>query len=382
MICASEDLAKGVLETDISFVSIPTPSLADGSCNLEALKKVAVQIGEVLRNKDMYHVVVLRSSVPPGTCRNVLIPILENVSKKIAGTHFGVCFNPEFLREGCAIDDFFDPGKTVIGSTDVISSNMVSRIFDNIDEEPMIASLDTAEMIKYAENVWHATKVCFGNEIGRICRSRHIDGSEVIKMIASDHKLNISSKYLQPGFAYGGSCLPKEVRSVQHMAHEKGVMAPLIESLSTSNQAQLDSARSIILQSSHRSIGIVGLSFKKDTDDLRGSPTLYLAEELLILGCNVEIYDPEFTDAGAIIAAVDGLYADYPREAGILSRLSANLCPDLPTLLDRVPLVVFAINYPELFSGSKDMFSEHTIVDLCRSFQMAPVCKKYCGIGW
>ena len=231
-----------MLETDVTFMSVGTPTAADGSCDLTYVRQASAAIGQALAMKEGFHVVVLRCSVPPGTTLDVVAAEIEKASGLKLGVGFGLCFNPEFLREGVAVADFFAPPKTVIGASDKRSEEIVERIYGRVDEKVLFVSIEAAEMVKYADNVWHATKVAFANEIGRICKALDIDSHEVMNVFVKDTKLNLSPYYLKPGFAFGGSCLPKEVRAVSHLGEELGVAVPLIDSLMATNDRHIETA--------------------------------------------------------------------------------------------------------------------------------------------
>ena len=242
LISTTGDLKSAVLDTDVTFVSVGTPTKEGGGCDYSAIVSCALAIGEALALKDEYHIIVMRCSIPPGTTLKVMVPAIEAASGKKMGRDFGVCFNPEFLREGTAIEDFRAPPKTVIGASDDYTARVVAKIYGPVDEKPLLTAIEAAEMVKYVDNVWHATKVCFANEIGRICKPLDIDSHDVMDIFVQDQKLNLSPYYLKPGFAYGGSCLPKEVRAVAHLAGELDVDVPLIDSLAKSNETQIAEA--------------------------------------------------------------------------------------------------------------------------------------------
>ncbi|MEO0730030.1 MAG: nucleotide sugar dehydrogenase, partial [Pseudomonadota bacterium] len=246
LIDATDDLFQAVLDTDVTFMSVGTPTAADGSCDLTYVRQASRAIGDAISQKDGFHVVVLRCSVPPGTTLDVVGAEIEAVSGKKIGEGFGLCFNPEFLREGVAVADFYAPPKTVVGASDTRSEAIVSRIYKAVDPNLLFVSIQAAEMVKYADNVWHATKVAFGNEIGRLCKSLQIDSHEVMNVFIQDTKLNLSPYYLRPGFAFGGSCLPKEVRAVSHLGEEQDLELPLIQSLMASNDAHIAQAEELL----------------------------------------------------------------------------------------------------------------------------------------
>jgi len=292
---ATADIEFAVLATDITLVSVGTPSKADGGCDLRYLKAATTEIGNALIKKDSYHVIVFRSTVPPTTTTKILIPLLEKTTGKKCGRDFGVCFNPEFLRESTAIADFYHPPKTVIGFYDQKSLNVASRLYQDIEGGVIETSLEAAEFVKYIDNTWHALKVSFGNEVGRICKAMDVDSHEVMNIFVKDTKLNISPYYLMPGFAFGGSCLPKDTRGIVSMADELNVNIPIIEHINQSNGFHINHTIELIDNLAVSSVGIVGLTFKSDTDDLRESPSIKLLINLLDKGYNVQFYDPSIT---------------------------------------------------------------------------------------
>lgn len=291
-----------VSQTDVSIVCVGTPSGEDGSCDLRYLKTVCQQIGEQLRRQDDYHVIVFRSTIPPGSTRKHLIPILEKESHKTCGRGFGVCFHPEFLREGTAIDDFGAPPKTVIGAFDAKSAKPLEEIYRTLNNDVIHTSLEVAEMVKYVDNSWHAVKVSFGNEIGRLSQALDIDSHVVMDIFIQDTKLNISPYYLIPGAAFGGSCLPKDLRGINHLAETNDVDLPMLSHVLRSNKAQIDHTIDLIKNSNQEGevIGFLGVTFKPDTDDLRESPILQIMANLTAEGYDVRFYDPNMDLSGAV----------------------------------------------------------------------------------
>ena len=289
---ATNDINQAILDSDITLISVGTPSNKDGSCNLDYLKNATKQIAQTLSTKNTYHLVVFRSTIPPTTTKNVLIPILEEYSNKIIGKDIGICFNPEFLRESTAIDDFYHPPKTVIGAIDDRSAEYGKKLYNSIDKNIIITSIEAAEFVKYIDNTWHALKVSFGNEVGRICKAMAVDSHQVMDIFLRDKKLNISPYYLKPGFAFGGSCLPKDTRGIVHMAQQNHVNIPIIEHINQSNADHIEHTINLISQLNVVRIGVIGLTFKSDTDDLRESPSLALLKRLLISGYDIQFYDP------------------------------------------------------------------------------------------
>lgn len=288
---AMSDALEAVKNSDVSLVSVGTPTAADGSCMLDYLFQAAKNIAVGMRLKNTYHLVVFRSTVPPKTTQDLLIPILEKFSGKKCGVDFGVCFNPEFLRESTAINDFHHPAKTVIGAIDQRSAKIAAQLYRGVEGEVIETSLQAAEFVKCIDNTWHALKVSFANEVGRMCKSMDIDSQQVMDIFVQDKKLNLSSYYLKPGFAFGGSCLPKDTRSMMDLAKKHNVKVPLIDSLLNSNNRHLEHALKLIERQGCKTIGVVGLTFKSGTDDLRESPTLDLIKKLKSLGYQINYLD-------------------------------------------------------------------------------------------
>ena len=382
LISVDGDISNAIRNSVVSFVSVNTPTDKQGGCDATALKTVAKQIGLALKAKRAYHLIVMRCSVPPGTTIEQFLPLVEKYSGKVEGKDFGICFNPEFLRESTAIADFENPPKTVIGSSNPKAALRLAKILAPIDEEPIITDLKTAEMVKYVDNVWHAAKVCFGNEIGRICQSVGVDGHEVIRQFSQDTVLNISPLYLKPGFAYGGSCLPKEVRAMNHLGAYKNLSLPMIKSLIESNDVHIQRAYDLIKKTRAKRVGICGITFKPNTDDLRESPILDLAELLLNDGIEVHVCDPNYTSPSKLSAQVQMLRPHYSRYADIVERLTYRVQGEVEGLLKKSDTIVAAHDTQEWHRSLFGKVKRHNVIDLARLFQTPPSCKNYQGIGW
>ena len=290
---ATTDTIAAVGQSEISFLCVGTPSLPNGRLNLAGVERVCHEVGNGLRLKTGFHWVVLRSTVLPGTAESLAIPTLEAVSGKREGVDFAVCVNPEFTREGCAVADFQHPPMTVLGASDPAHLSPLREAYQGIPGRIFETSLSAAEMVKYACNAFHALKVSFANELGTLCKQLGVDPQAVTEIFTSDTKLNISAAYLTPGFAFGGSCLPKDVRALAYRAKQLDLDLPLLEAILPSNQAHLERAMETVLATRRKRIGVLGLSFKAGTDDLRESPLVQLIKRLLGEGCQVQIWDQD-----------------------------------------------------------------------------------------
>ncbi len=382
LISTTGDLREAVLDTDVTFVSVGTPTKEGGGCDYSAIIASARTIGEALALKYSYHTIVMRCSIPPGTTLSVMVPEIEAVSGKKMGRDFGVCFNPEFLREGTAIEDFREPPKTVIGASDDRTAKIIAKIYRPVDDTPLLTSIEAAEMVKYADNVWHATKVCFANEIGRICKPLGIDSHDVMNIFVQDDKLNLSPYYLKPGFAYGGSCLPKEVRAVAHLADEMSVDVPLIQSLSQSNETQIKEALEMVRASGAKRVGFLGLAFKRGTDDLRESPILEVMNQLIVEGYEVSAHDEAITRETRINDQFSYVSSVCPHLKPTVDALPTLLTESSQELLDNVDAVVVthaSNQYRELLGAWSDTVE---VIDLVRLFKNLPDRPGYQGIGW
>jgi len=284
---ATTDARKAVLGSSISLVCVGTPSRENASLDLSYIQRVAEQIGAILRDKESMHIVVIRSTVLPGTIHELVVPALERFSGKRSGYEFHVCSNPEFLREGTSIKDFDDPPFTLIGADDPAAAGAVEQLYAGIDAPTHQTAVRTAEMVKYACNCFHGLKVGFANEIGAVCKALGVDSHEVMRIFCEDRKLNISTAYLKPGFAFGGSCLPKDLRAIVYRAQQEDVEVPILRATLESNRKQIERAFRMVMATGQKRVGVLGLSFKAGTDDLRESPMVALIE--MLIGKGIEL---------------------------------------------------------------------------------------------
>ena len=288
---ATSDSRAAILESELALVCVGTPSAGNGNLDLTYVERVCEEIGDALRSKDDFTTVIVRSTVLPGTMRHLVIPTLERCSRKKAGEDFGVGFFPEFLREGSAVADFYNPPKVVFAASDERTSSQLEALNQGLDAPVLPVDFEVAEMVKYADNTWHAIKVAFANEVGSISKALGVDGTDVMDVFCRDTKLNISPKYLKPAFAFGGSCLPKDVRALAYRGRTLDLDLPLINAIMPSNRSHVDRALQLVRDCKQRKIGVLGLSFKAGTDDLRESPMVELVERLLGKGHDIRIFD-------------------------------------------------------------------------------------------
>lgn len=380
---ATQNLVQAVLTTDITFLSVGTPTSEDGSCDLGYVRQASRAMGQAIAMKDTYHVVVLRCSVPPGTTLDVVATEIAAASGKELGPDFGVCFNPEFLREGVAVADFFAPPKTVVGASDDRAARAVRDVYQTIDERVIFTSIEAAEMVKYVDNVWHATKVAFGNEVGRICKALDIDSHDVMNIFVKDTKLNLSPYYLKPGFAFGGSCLPKEVRAVAHLAEELAVTVPLIDSLMPSNREHVATAVRLLTPHIEKRIGFLGVTFKPGTDDLRESPTLDVMATLLENGAKIQAYDPNLNFGPMLQGQIDYVRHAVPRQAELMDKLQDICVTSADELCENVDIIVVSHATPEFKRAVAARGEGVQVLDLARLYKQRPQeDTSYEGIAW
>lgn len=373
---ATTSTSDAVENSELSLICVGTPSRRNGSLDLSYLERVCEQIGEALRGKEAYHVVVVRSTVLPGTTHDVVIPALERTSGKTYGSGFGVAVNPEFLREGTALHDFRNPPITLVGHNYVSDAQPTEALYAKVDAPVVNTSVRTAEMIKYASNTWHALKVCFANEVGNLCKRLDIDSHEVMDIFCRDEKLNLSSYYMKPGFAFGGSCLPKDVRAMQYRAKEVDLEMPVIGSILGSNGLQIQHAIDMVTESGKKKVGLLGFSFKAGTDDLRESPIVILAEALLGKGYSLSIYDRNVS-----LARLVGANRAYINEQ--IPHLSSLLCDTVDEVLDRSEIIVVGNGSPEFADALRRTRPDQSVIDLFRvKVDRKDVPAEYTGICW
>jgi len=371
---ATGSVHEAVMASDLSLVCVGTPSQLNGNLDLSYVRRVCEEIGGALRQKNSFHVVVARSTMLPGSMRSVVIPSLEQASGKTAGVDFGVCNNPEFLREGTAVYDYYHPPKTVIGETDAKAGQMLVDLYSKMDAPLLRTDVETAEMVKYADNNWHAVKVAFANEIGNICKAVGIDGHKVMNIFCQDTKLNLSSYYMKPGFAFGGSCLPKDVRALTYKARSLDLDVPLLSSILPSNQRQIEKAIEMIVGKNQRKVGVLGFAFKAGTDDLRESPMVDVIEHLIGKGFELRLYDRNVN-----LAALTGANRDYIlNHIPHISRLMVNSVQEVTDFADTI---VIGNGAREFRSVPETLRSGQVVVDFVRIADRTSDAS-YDGICW
>ena len=354
---ATQDPVAAICSTELSFVCVGTPSQPNGNLDLRYIRRICEEIGQALRRKDAWHTVVIRSTILPGTMRTIVIPVLEEHSGKIAGIDFGVCYNPEFLREGSSVRDFISPPKTVIGEMEPKSGNALAALYADIQAPLIRTNIETAEMVKYADNSWHALKIGFANEIGTLCRAFRIDAHALMGIVCSDKKLNISTAYLAPGFAFGGSCLPKDLRALNYRAKMHDLDLPILTSILPSNEIQVNRGLRSIIDAGKKRIGILGFSFKAGTDDLRESPMVEIIERLLGKGFDLRIYDPNVN-----LASIVGANRDYILNH--IPHISKLMVDHIDAVLEHAQIVVIGNKNREFEAVPERMQNDQILVDL------------------
>lgn len=376
-IVATADPAHAVANSDVSFVCVGTPSRPNGSLDLSFVEAVCKEIGAAIASKSERHTVVMRSTMLPGSMRQLVLPVLEQTSGKKSGVDFGVGYNPEFLREGTAVHDYYSPPKTVIGQIDSASGDVIARIYDGIDAPLIRTDVNTAEMVKYVDNVWHALKVGFANEIGSLSKELKLDGQEIMNIFCRDEKLNLSSYYLRPGFAFGGSCLPKDLRALTYKASRLDVDVPILNSILVSNRRQIGRGVELIRSSGNKKIGVLGFSFKSGTDDLRESPIVELIEQLIGKGFDLRIYDKFVNIAKLVGANRDYILNHIPHIANIMAS-------DVDEVLSHAEVIVIGNSSREFADIVQKLRPDQRVIDLVGIAKPDgdSMSEQYTGIGW
>ena len=371
---ATTDSLEAVKASDISLVCVGTPSKPNGSLDLGHVGRVCEEIGAALATKDTHHTVVIRSTMLPGSIESVAQPALEKSSRKKAGKEFGVCVNPEFLREGTSVKDFYAPPFTLIGADDEETATIVSELYSNIDAPVFTTRIKTAEMVKYVCNCFHALKVSFANEIGNICKALELDSHEVMKVFCADTKLNLSPYYLKPGFAFGGSCLPKDLRAVSYKAKELDVEVPVLSAITATNKLQVEKALDMVLRTGNKQVGVLGFSFKAGTDDLRESPMVTLIETLIGKGLELVIYDRDVS-----LARLFGSNKAYIEEE--IPHIAKLMRGTIDEVLEAANTIVIGNRSEEFRQIESRLRPGQTVIDLVRLFDRTSG-DGYQGICW
>jgi GDP-mannose 6-dehydrogenase len=374
-LAASIEAVDAVQRTDLVMVCVGTPSRGNGDIDLQYVRRVAGQIGEAMRCHHGAPAVVIRSTMLPGSMREVVIPALEAASGRKAGAEFGVCINPEFLREGSAVHDYFHPPKTVIGELNEASGTLLASLYTHLEAPLLRTDIETAEMVKYADNAWHALKVGFANEIGNVCKGLGVDGHRVMDIFCQDTKLNLSPYYLKPGFAFGGSCLPKDLRALLYKAKMLDVTVPILAAILPSNEQQIERGVRAVVERGSKKVGVLGFAFKAGTDDLRESPVVELTERLLGKGFDLRIYDSNVS-----MARIHGANRDY-----ILNRvphISRLMVSSIGEVMSHADTIVIGNAAPEFADVPQRLRGSQGIVDLVRINGARSVAGVYEGLCW
>jgi len=372
---ATPDTGEAVKASDLSLVCVGTPSLKSGRLDLAAVERVSREIGQAIRGRTEFHTTVVRSTVLPGTVETLVIPALEAESGKRAGEGFAVCYNPEFMREGTAVADFYAPPFTVIGASEERHAEPVASLYAGLNQPMVHTSIRLAEMLKYVCNAYHALKITFANEVGTLARAAGVDSHELMRVFCSDQKLNISRAYLEPGFAFGGSCLPKDIRSLLYHARELDLSVPVLEAVLPSNQSHLRRGLELVLSTGKKRVGVLGLSFKPDTDDLRESPMVDLVKTLLGEGCEVKIYDPKVE-----LSAIVGANKQFIEQT--IPHIGALLCSSFERVVKETEVIVLGRD-PREFPGLRELLRpEQVVVELARARSLEGSPARHVGICW
>jgi GDP-mannose 6-dehydrogenase len=372
----TQDVREAVLASDISFICVGTPSAANGSQDQEAVLRITRDLGRALRDKQQTHTLVFRSTLVPGTCEETLVHLLEREADKREGDGFHVCFQPEFLREGTSIKDYDRPPFTIVGARSPAAAAPLRELFGHLPCQFHVTSLRAAETVKYCCNNFHALKITFANETARLCEALGVDPFEVMDLMCKDTQLNISRAYLKPGFAFGGSCLPKDLRATAHLAKVRDVELPMLASVLASNRVHIEHAIRKVMESGARRVGLLGLSFKTGTDDLRESPLVGLAEHLIGKGLELLVYDPDVRMSSLLGANRRFIDSHLPH----IGRL---LRPDIGEVIGQSDAIVVGLATAEVCKALHGLTrEEQVVVDLVRLPRGIEMPARYVGLCW
>lgn len=373
---ATTEALDAVRDSEITFICVGTPSEPSGAVGTGFVEAACAEIGKALKLGPKFHSIVFRSTLIPGTTEDLCIPLLEKASGLKAGLDFGVGYYPEFLREGSAIQDHYDPGLIVFGALDNRTERALRQLCAHAPTEPRVVGIRTAEAVKYASNCWRAVKITFANEIGNIAKAAGLDGQSVMSLVCADTKTNMSPAFLRPAFAFGGSCLPKDLRAIQYFANDKSVPTPLLSSVLISNTLQIERAENMIDHSSKRSVGLVGLSFKAGTDDIRESPLVELARRLMMRGHDVRVYDPH------VMAKISNSDRTLVESGSTPAEIRWTFSTSIEDLIDNADVLVIGNHYAEATEAISEAIHRMPVVDLARVDPVRPSNGQYHGICW
>ncbi len=372
---ATLDTAEAIGSTDLSIVCVGTPSQSNGALSLNAIEAVSTEIGQAIRNKSTRHEVVIRSTVLPGTTRNIIVPTIAKAAGVAPGRKYGIAFNPEFLRESSSVADFNAPAKTIVGALDQATASTVMSLYNDLPGAKITTEMETAELVKYVDNAWHALKVAFGNEVGVLASTLKIDSQEIMDIFFQDKRLNISPAYLRPGFAFGGSCLPKDLRALTHLGRKLDLTLPVISHILDSNRILIERGVDWILGQSKKRIAFLGISFKSGTDDMRESPFVELVERLIGKGCEVRVFDPNVE-----LARLVGSNKDYLMN--VLPHVAELIVPKISDAIEWAEMIVVTTNDPVYRESLVNVRREQIIFDFSNLKSSGDMAVKPQGFLW
>lgn len=373
---ATADISQAIADTDVSLICVGTPSKANGDLELQYVERVSAQIGEELAKKSSYHTVIVRSTVLPGTTEEIIKPILEKSSGKRVGKDFGLCFNPEFLREASSVKDFYEPPFTLVGVSHERDAEAVRSLYGWLEAEFIVVDIRTAEMVKYINNSYHGLKVAFANEVGRLCAALGVDSHPVMEIFCKDTKQNLSAYYLKPGYAFGGSCLPKDLRAILYKAKSLDVSMEVFASIIPSNLTQIKQGLDMVERAGNKKVGLLGLSFKAGTDDMRESPLVALVETLLGKGYQLKIFDKNVSLAKLVGSNKAYIENEIPHIGELLTE-------SLDEVIAASDTIIIGNSAPEFREALGRIPDGKTVIDLVRiTDDLSNVPDGYQGIGW